>query len=230
MRLLLPLLLLGCADVGSGSLFTSGMSAIIRGESTDGESTQITTVLRAGGPASTTFVKLEDDDNLTATDGDQSISLVEASLGALTSYRGTFSHADPEAVFTVSLNRTLDEGAPASTFSLPEPFTASSEQTDIDDPSNVEITWEPSGSEHQLVLEVDGNCITGGVRNLDGDAGLVTIPESFLNFLGEQPGVSCPVEARIAKVRGGSLDGGFGEGGRAQGAQVRAVEFTINWQ
>ncbi|TVQ92895.1 MAG: hypothetical protein EA397_05790 [Deltaproteobacteria bacterium] len=228
--ILMSFALLGCADVGSESLLTSGMSAVIRGESLDGNSTQVSAILRAGGPTSSTFVKLEGDDALTASVGELEVTLTEASLGAMTSYRGTLPDADPETIFVVSLRRTLDDGATGTTFFLPEPFEILSEHGEVEDTSAVEITWEPSGSSHQVLLEVTGTCIVGGLDELEGDPGSVVIPSEYLDFLGEQPGVSCPVDVRIAKVRGGSLDPGFGEGGWAQGIQSRATTFTLNWQ
>lgn len=218
----------GCSDVGSSSLLTSGMSAGIRGTSTDGENTEITAVLRAGGTASTTYVKLEDDDVLTVQVGDLTQPLDEQSLGPLTSYRTTVAIADPEQPFTVSLDRTLDDGAPATTFSLPEPFQITTEPDQIDPSEAIQVAWEPSGTSEQLRLEVSGECIDGGIRDLTNDDGVTTVPSDYLDSVMEQPGASCPVEITISKIRGGTLDPAYGEGGQAQGVQSRSVSFTFS--
>lgn len=218
----------GCSDIGSSSLLTSGMSAVIRGTSTDGESTEVMAVLRAGGMASTTYVKLEDDDVLTVQVGDLTQPLQEVSLGALTSYRTTMAVADPELPFSVSLDRTLDEGAPNTTFSLPESFQITTQADQIDPSEAIQIAWEPSGTSDQLRLEVSGECIDGGIQDLTGDDGVTTVPSDYLDSVVEQPGASCPVEVTISKIRSGTLDPAYGEGGLAQGVQSRSVSFTFS--
>jgi len=218
-----------CSDIDSSNVFTDGMSAVIRGTSTDGSSTEIVATLRAGGMGSTTFVKLDGDDRLVATYAEQSAPLQEVSLGALTSYVATVQGADPDETFTVALERTLDDGAPSSTFAVPEPFALTTDPAEIDPTEPVQIAWEPSGSAYQTLLEVSGECIGGGVRDLEGDGGATTIPSSLLEQIAEQPGASCPVNVTISKVRGGQLDQGFGEGGLVQGVQRRSLSFTISF-
>ena len=218
-----------CADVGSSSVLTSGMSAVIRGVSEDGASTRVSTVLRAGGVTSTTFVQLEADDALSVTVGEQTTPLVEASLGPLTSYLATVPVADPEATFTVAFDRTLDAGAPSSTFTLPEAFAITTEAASIDPAQPVQIAWEPSGSTSQVVLEVGGDCVVGGLETLSGDDGVTTIPADLLAQRGETPGASCPVTATVSKIDGGQLDPAYGEGGSAQGVQQRALTFTVSF-
>lgn len=218
-----------CADVGSSSVLTSGMSAVIRGVSEDGASTRVSTVLRAGGVTSTTFVRLEADDALTVNVGEETVPLVEASLGPLVSYLATVPAADPDATFTVAFDRTIDDGAPSSTFSLPEPFAITTDPGSIDPTQPVQVAWEPSGSTSQVVLEVTGDCVDGGLETLNGDDGVTTIPAGLLEQRGETPGASCEVTATISKIDGGQLDPAFGEGGSAQGVQQRAIAFTMTF-
>lgn len=226
---LLALLGSACSDVGSESLLTSGMSAVIRGVSNDGASTEITATLRAGGMGSTTYVKLEGDDRLIATYAEESARMQEVSVGPVTSYVATIQGADPDETFTVALERSLDDGAPSSAFTLPEPFALTTDPADIDPTAPVQITWEPAGSSYQTVLEVTGECIGGGIRDLEGDGGATTVPSSLLEQIVEQPGASCPVTVTIAKVRGGRLDPSYGEGGLVQAVQRRSLNFTINF-
>jgi hypothetical protein len=229
LTLALALLATACSDIGSSSLLTSGMSAVVRGVSINGESTDVSTVLRAGGVTSTTFVKLEGGDDLAVTVGGQTVPLVEASLGPLTSYRATVQTADPSSAFVVALTRVLDDGAPSTTFTLPEPFALTTDPAEIDPTEPVQIAWEPSASTAQVLLEVSGECVAGGIRDLAGDDGVTTIPSSMLERFAEQPGVSYPVTVTISKIKGGQLDPAYGEGGSAQGVQSRSLSFTISF-
>jgi hypothetical protein len=218
-----------CTDIGSSDLLTNGMSAVIIGEADGTGSTEVVTVLRAGGPTSTTFVELEGDDDLTVNVEGETATLTRRTLGSAHSYAASVPVDAPEATFTVALTRTIDAGAPANTFSLPAPFTVDEPAVDrFTSAEDLTITWDAAndfGGEMEVV--VDGECIIPWSRELTGDPGSAVIPGGDLSFVGDEPGTSCQVEVEVRRVSGGELDPAFGEGGTVQGVQVRAVTVTF---
>ena len=130
---LLPLV--ACESVESKDVGTDAMSAQIEVISADGASTRVNTTLRVGGLTSNTYVQLTGDDQLTADDGTGPIEMSYLSIGDYWTYIADFSVAAADTNFAVALVRSLDDGAPSSTATLPAPFdlTAPAEATaDID--------------------------------------------------------------------------------------------------
>lgn len=217
-----------CTDISSDSLLTSGMSAVITGE-TEGEGeTEVTVVLRAGGMASNTFVELSGDDSLLATSGEASATLTKQSLGVVHNYVATLPVDAEDAEFTIALQRSLDEGAPASTFTLPAPFSIEDHADGFTDTTTLDLTWTPSGSDEEVEIIVDGECIAVWSEELSGDPGAFSIPGDEIVVLGDEPGATCPVDITVRKVRGGTLDAGYGEGGLVQARQIRTVTATFS--
>lgn len=209
-----------CTDVGSGSLLTSGMSAVISGEADGSGETEISVVLRAGGIASNTFVELEGDDELTVTSGSESAALSKRSLGVLHSYVATLPVDAEDSVFTVALSRTVDDGAPNSTFELPAPIEGGTVGATLSDQEDLSVTWTAAQDGDEMEIVVNGECIVVYAKELDGDPGSTVIPHEDITPVGDEPGVSCEVDVTLRRVRGGQLDAGYGEGGIVQGAQL----------
>lgn len=210
-----------CEDIDSADLLTGGMSAVISGEADGSGETEVVAVLRAGGLTSNTLVDLTGDDELTATTGEQTLELQKRSLGVLHSYAATFDVDAVDTEFVVALNRSVDAGAPNSVFQLPEPFSIDSSSEAVTPTTTLDLTWSPSGTDREMELVVDGDCITVWAKEMDGDPGSYSVPGEELNVIGDEPGVSCELTATLRRVRGGEGDSAFGEGSLVQGAQIR---------
>ncbi|MFK7927239.1 MAG: hypothetical protein AB8H79_03575, partial [Myxococcota bacterium] len=163
----IALLATACEDIESQDLLTNGMSAIISGEADGAGGTEVVAILRAGGPVSNTFVDLTGTDSLTAVMGETEQDLQQRTLGTLHSYVTTFDVAPTDSDFVVRFDRDVDDGAPSSTFSLPEPFIIDSADPTLTPDSNLNIAWSPSGTAHQMEVVVDGSCIALWTEDID---------------------------------------------------------------
>lgn len=217
-----------CTDIGSGSLLTSGMSAVISGEADGTGDTEVTVVLRAGGIVSNTYVELEGDDELTVTSGAESATLSQRSLGAVHSYAATLPVDAEDSEFTVSLSRTVDEGAPASTFELPAPIGDMDGSAVFEPNADYTLSWTAAADGDEMEVVATGECIVAYARELTGDPGSLVIPHDDITPLGDEPGLACDVDIELRRVRGGQVDPGFGEGGLVQGAQVVKTTTAYN--
>lgn len=216
--------LLGCSDIESQDLLTSGMYADVV-VTADGEGTSdVTATLRAGGALSTTFVELTGDDVLTATLREESVAMNEISLGALNSFVAEFASDEPGVDYVIALERTIDAGAPNTVIQLPAAF-------DIDPPTVTEfargtedltITWTPADSGDNMRVTIDGDCFLLRIDELSGDPGTWTLEGGMLEDTGTES-TNCEAEITIERRVSGTLDSNYGEGGSATGVQQRSV-------
>jgi len=208
-----------CTDVESDSVLTSGMYAGVVAESVGNGTTNVVAVLRVGGPTSTTFVDLIGDDELTATVDTDTQVMTGSNLGVLHSYSVEFEGDEPGTVYTVALNRTVDAGAPSSTMTMPEPFTLDP-ISDFSRAEDLTITWAPSGSGEDMLLEMDGSCLFFWEGEIDGDPGTYTIPANTLEQATDDTEDSCTVTLRLWRRSVGTVDPAFDDG-YARGRQLR---------
>lgn len=216
--------LAACTDIASEDLLTSGMYADIAVTATGTGTSEVGAILRAGGPLSTTFVELTGDDELTATLGEETKALTPVSLGTIHSFVATFDADDPDAEYTIALVRTIDDGAPDTSITLPDPFELGelgvTEFSRADDA--LTVTWEPSGEADRMEATVDGDCFLIHSAEISGDPGTWTLEAGTLQDVGEES-VNCEATVSLRRIRAGEVDAGYGEGGSARGVQVRAV-------
>ena len=226
--LLLPALaLVACTDVDSADLLTSGMHASITGVAKGDGTTTVDVVLRAGGATSTTFVQLTGDDQLTASvDGGDPVELNHYELADYHGYSATLSNDSPDATFEVAFVRTVDDGAPSSTFSLPEPFDIGELPQTASRAEDLTITWTPSGSGETMTIEVAGTCFQGVLQNIDDDPGTYTIPAGTMQTIEDAETDTCDAVVILWRHEEGAADPAYGEGGFATGRQRR--EKTIS--
>lgn len=216
--------LMGCAAIESEDLRTSGIYANVVVVA-DGEgSSDVTAVLRAGGALSTTFVELTGDDVLTATLQEETVVMNEISLGNLNSFVAEFQSDEPGVDYVISLERSLDEGAPNTVIQLPEPF-------EIDPPTITEfargtedltITWTPADSGDNMRVTIDGDCFLVHTDELSGDPGTWTLEAGVLEDTGTDS-TNCEADITVERRQSGTLDPNYGEGGSATGIQQRTV-------
>jgi hypothetical protein len=59
-----------------------------------------------------------------------------------------------------------------------------------------------------------------------GDTGAITIPAASIQLASGEMMTSCDATVTISRTLAGTIDSHFGEGGNADGAQVRSATFT----
>ncbi len=228
MKRLVPVLLaatvLGaCEDVTSEDILTSGIYADLSVEASDHGTSTVRAVLKVGGASSNTYVQLTGEDELVATVGDESQPMVEQTLGDYHEYVAGFATANGGDVFKVSLNRSIDEGAPNSTMTLPDPFDIDPVTGPLQRSSDITITWSPANSTDNMRITAAGSCVLTYERDISGDPGTVTIEAGSLIPLDDAAQESCEVTYQIDRWRAGTLDPGYGEGGKAIAHQIRTI-------
>jgi hypothetical protein len=218
--------LLGCSAIESEDLLTSGMYADVV-VTADGEGTSdVLATLRAGGALSTTFVELTGDDVLTVTLAEETVIMNEISLGNLNSFVAEFQTDEPGIDYTISLERSLDEGAPSTVIRLPAAFV-------VDAPTisefarsteDLTVTWTPSDSGDNMRVTLDGDCFLLRVDDLSGDPGTWTLAGGLLEDTGTES-TNCEADITIERRLLGVLDPNYSEGGSATGVQQRTVSI-----
>ncbi|MFT7520952.1 MAG: hypothetical protein ACI9MC_003103, partial [Kiritimatiellia bacterium] len=211
-----------CEDISSTDLLTGGINAHIVGTARGTGQTEVVAVLKAGGGLSNTFVDLEGDDELSVTAGDQSATLVKRSLGVLHDYAATVDFDSPDETFAVAFDRLVDEGAPNSTFVLPDPFTLGAVADAMDPTTTLEVSWSPA-EDGEIEVTIDGSCILTYTQDEGNDTGSASILGSNVETIEDEAGVSCPIEITVRRTLGGQLDPAFKEGGLVQGRQERTT-------
>lgn len=223
---LLVILIAGCGTTDSGSLLTSGMSAEMSAVTQGNGSTVVTVELFSGNPDQLIFVDLTGDDQLIAKHGSDSQVMTETQLVTIVAHEATFPVGGEGEMFTVDFQRTIDDGAPMSTMTLPASFTLGTVPASASRAADLTITWSP-GSLDPITWRVEGTCIDTAIGNLTSDTGTLTIPANTVQKVQAQnvPD-TCQATLTIDRVHPGQLDTHFGKGGQAQGVQERTATFT----
>jgi hypothetical protein len=217
----------GCEDVSSSDVFTSGMYADISAEADGTGGSQARVVLRAGGPTSNTYVELDGADALTVTVDGESLPMVHEHLGAIHHYVTTFATAPVGSPFDVAFTRALDGGAPSSVVTLPPEFTLAPPGVDtfsrLDE--DLTIAWSPASTE-PVRITIDGTCIDPFATDLASDGGQYVVARGTLapsNSVAPDP---CDLDVVVTRISAGDVDPAFGEGGHAEGRQVRSYHVS----
>lgn len=195
-----------------------------------------TSVSFTTGPFSLEFIDLTDEDTLTVTHGEQSAQLEEFRFLGSVSYSANLDETEGEA-FVVALSREADDGAPATTITLPGPFTLSG----VDDGDGlsrendaVTVEWTSATESGGYQVRFSGDCIDDVERALDADATSVTLAAGTLvkrepTEREQEDGVAvpdeCTVSVSVTRELAGVLDAAYAGGG-ASGRRVRSTSFT----
>lgn len=217
-----------CTTVDSEDLLTSGMSATMTVTALGDGQSRVGTVLRAGAPSSSTFVDLGNGDDLTVSvDGAAPVALVEYSLFGLPGYSVVIDDDSPETVFDISLTRTLDDGAPSSKISLPQPFDLvwDTTPTELSRAQSITFVWNAPEEGGQMAISASGDCLSGYTTTADAESGTVVIPANALTPIAGSENVNCQATFTFQSQKAGTLDTGFGEGGAASGIQQRSFSL-----
>lgn len=222
--------LIACEAVDSEDVLTSGMYADLA-VTNSGSNTRAAAILRVGGSTSNTFVELTGDDSLTLGIGEESTELQSQNFGDLWSYNADLELGDAGTEYTFALERTVDEGAPSSTCTMPAPFELSAPEMDASvsrSEDSLLISWDGSGEAEPMELIVESECTELLVLPVDQDTGSYTLPAGEITPYGGMEDDSCKASLVLRRVRAGALDDGYGEGGRIHAAQERSVDLQLS--
>lgn len=217
----------GCEVVDSEDIATSGIFANHEAVS-DGTKTVATSIYRVGGETSNTFLELSSGDSATCTSASGTKTQNEWKLGDIRGYRADFDEVAEGESFTFTLTRDAHESAPTSEATLPAVFSISvpAEGAVINRADGVTVSWTPSGSSDDMRVQLRGDCIWDVFRDVSGDPGTHVIESKDINYIGDAQG--CDVDVVVRRLRAGSVDPAFGEGGKTWGIQERRVEIRLD--
>lgn len=206
----LPLLgAAGCKEtVSSKNIRTQGisMAAVVTAGSS---SSTVEVTLKVGGDESNTYVNLEGGDRLIALADDEEKEMDRKSAGV---YEVRFNTNAADTAFEVHLERDGDDDARRNRGTLPPPFRITSDLGDdpISRADTFELTWEPSGGDDPMKLEIDdaaGESCIFAERFDQGDG--LTDTGSFtvrgLDGTGSDD-ETCEIVIDLIRERRGSLD------------------------
>lgn len=219
--------LIACESVSSTDVLTNGMYANLE-VSADGSGTsRANAVLRVGGGSSNVYVDLVEGDTLTVKQGEDTVELEKSSVGDFREYNAEFEVDEEGSAFDFAFTRDVDEGAPSSIVVLPAKFEITAPEVDatISRAEDLTFTWD-GGSDDGMRYNMDGDCVFSEGETLDGDEGTYTIPGGTIESVDENEPETCSIELVLSRVRAGDVDAGFGEGGSAEGVQVRRLKFV----
>jgi hypothetical protein len=218
-----------CEKVESEDVNTSGIYANIQVVANGDGQSQVIATLKVGGDTSNVFIDMSGDDKLEATSGEENKELAKDNeVGNIVRYKASFDGDEEDKDFKVAFIRTVDDGAPESTVTLPAPFGITSPDADTSfsrENDDLVIEWENAGTEDAMHISANGDCVKLYTKAIDGDPGTHTIEKTVIDPKDEQETVNCPVTVTITRTRGGTLDTAYGEGGVISGQVVRTLEL-----
>lgn len=214
-----------CGTSESSGLLTKGISADMSAITSGNGTTTVTAELFEGNPDQLIFVDLEPGDQLVASAGGDSATLVKAQLVTIISYTAGLPTGNEGDEITIDFQREVDAGAPSSVAVIPAPFTVDPVVASSSRATAMTLTYSPADTGDDMRWDATGDCIQTGTGAAGDDTGSITIPASGLVTASGQTTASCTVTLSITRVRAGTVDAHF-KGGNISGEQTRTVTFT----
>ncbi len=219
--------LAGCTKHDSNDILTNGMYGAISVTATGDGSSRVRTTLYFGQPIGLNFIELEGDDQLIAVaDGESRALSKSTDVLNIVHYSALFDVDADGTHFDVQFLRTLDDGAPSSTCTLPPPFDfVDVPAEDVSRQAELFVEWD-NGALDEMRWDVTGGCLNGTGGVLGTDTQSVSIPAGTIVGLAGAEEDSCIATLTITRSREGIIDPGYGEGGHIECNQVRSLTFT----
>lgn len=217
---------MGCSTetISSSDIKTHGIAATIEVIADGDTHSNVWVTLRSGGDESNTYVILDNGDKLTATAGDETKTLSSVEQGK---YNATFSTGAENTEFKVVLDRPDDTDAPNNIGTLPAPFGVTPPSGGLSLANDdITITWDHSGSNDMMRLELDGTCIFNFSKSGLSDTGSYTIPKGELSSTGGDKPETCTLKLRMERYRKGSADSALDGESSMEMIQRRDVSFS----
>jgi hypothetical protein len=238
---MLSLLALGfvaCKDekVDSEDIRTSGMYAAFDVLATGNAKSTATAGLRVGGKTGTVVI-LTGADELVASTADTEKKMAQNGE----KYTATFSGDAGGTVFNFAFNRgDEDEAAPASSVTLPDPFTLTGPGTtaQVSRAAELTVTWAAStvvldgvattwALDGACLFTTDGSVPTDGTLTLKGDDFHATPSAENAVADDKDDSENCTATLCIERKTAGTLDSAFDkEGGTISAVQQRCTKFV----
>src|SRR5260221_231231 len=136
----------GCSQTDSQDITTHGIYAELSAHTQGTGTTTVGATLFRDSPLTLDFVNLSGSDMLVASNNGQDKVMSESSLLNIVDYSAEFQTDAEGQVFDVDLQRTIDNGAPQSTMTLPAKFTLDPLPTTASRAATMTVTWSPFGS------------------------------------------------------------------------------------
>lgn len=214
--------LVACTNIDSDDLDTDAMEPTIQVRSTEGADGSSVTVVLHVGDSPTTFVELQGDDTLTASAGEQTVTLEGSELLGVVQYNGDLDTKTPGDVVTIAFTRT-EEGkasAPDSNVALTEglALTAPAGGATSSRAADLQIAWDSAASEDQVRVGWSGGCVVDGSRDVTAGQSTLTLEAGSIEKReqgeNEEEPVpdNCDVTLTVSRSRSGTIDPAFGGG------------------
>ena len=218
------LAVVGCKEkVDSQDIRTHGVYASFSAVA-NGSGTTVSAQLKVGGSNSNTYLELTGQDKLTATVGTEKGNLV----GSNQTYRATFTTEEGGTSVKIAFLRgSADEDAPNSVATLPEPFTLEGIDTnqEVSRQEDIVISWDPVAND-DLEWDLDGDCISLEFGNEMDDPGMLVLTAGSVEpRFSDDADKTCEVTFTLDRIRKGTVDANFGEGGKFEAIQRRRLKF-----
>ncbi|MEO6777248.1 MAG: hypothetical protein ABI467_30245 [Kofleriaceae bacterium] len=224
MRAAIFLALASCTPVDSGAVTTAKLHADLQVLATGTGGSQVFAWLfshRDGDPPlNLETIRLVDDDTLTATSNGSSVAMQEVDLGVEYRYDAAFAAAEADLRFDIALARTTEPSAPASSVTLPAPFTPTGPAT-ASRSAPLTLTWS-GGSSDPVSIHVTG-CASADLGPI-ADTGAATFAAGTV--VADPVGATCDLAFEISRRRTGTIDPAFGQGGSIVAIQQRTLTIT----
>ena len=239
--LLFAFALSGCSNTASENVTTQGIHADIRVVANGSGSTVVRAELEVGsGGVGATQLELSPGDTLTVTaNGIERTMVKDTSIIGDIDYSTSFPFDDANTLFVVAMNRQNATDAPNSNVALPDGFVISmpTSSTVYSTGQNIGIVWAPSGTPVVPSASVTISCtLTSGLVMtgfqdipLSRDTGSASVPvDSAMPFGSIDTSRLCEGTIFLERIRNGSLDRNYGEGGRITGEQYQEGRFFVD--
>jgi len=178
---------------------------------------------------SNTYLELTGSDRLVASAAQFEFEMSQNEFLGIVTYNATFEISDEGTIYTIAFERSSGPQATDSWAELPPPFELDaplSVETFSRSDDDIELRYSPSGSPDLMRWTVTGGCVEYEESALEEDDGSLVIEAGTLTPVGDV-GEGCTATLRAERVRVGTIDQRFGDGGIIWAIQVRAVDIEL---
>ena len=235
----LLLVLSGCSKTESENVTSQGIRADIEVVSGGHGSSEVKVELRVGDGLFGTLLELSNSDRLLAHANGVTQQLGKDEDLFEIMYKTTFNIDDEGTQFRVELQRDEGVSAPNSIVTLPlsPNVTMPANDDTVALGSDLTVAWEPAFTQDSMSVRFIIECrgTNGSYYSSDDthsavDNGVFRINTSEISSIDPEvfdDMINCPLEIIVYRKRRGSLDPGYGEGGRIVAIQRRAVTVQL---
>ncbi len=231
----------GCSNTSSENVTTAGIAADINVVADGSGRTEVRVFLEVGsGGLGATSLRLGPSDSLTVlANGIQKTMIEDSSIFGQFSYTASYDFDDADTFIVVSFLRVNGVSAPNSSVTLPAGFIVSSPTSNVayGRNDNISIVWTPNITSIVPKIQVTLTCTqTNGIAitafqnvALSSDSGIATLPVAAVMPIGElDTGRLCEGRVDLSRLRRGTLDPNYGEGGDITAEQFDRAQFFVD--